>query len=457
MSYLERETFFFIGIAGSGMSALAQFMAFMGKKVLGSDRLFVLEPQHPIKLLLKNLNIELFPQGEAFIPNDATVVVSTAIEDNVPELIKAKNSGLDIIHRTDLLEAITEHYKTIAVAGTSGKSTTTAMIFHILQQAGLEPSIITGAPLLELVSQKIIGNAWLGKGEWLVIEADESDASLTKYRPYIGVILNISLDHKNLDELKNIFSVFANNAQKLVFNANDSFLKKLSNKFISFCFAKKCDFVLDNIKLSWGGTEFKVNGHNISITLLGKHNAINSVAAISASVMAGVNLDIACKSLESFKGIERRMQVIYRGVNYSVIDDYAHNPSKIKAAIETAQTLASQVIAWFQPHGFSPLRLWGNELIDVLAQTLRKNDIFVMSPVYYVGGNVSKDICVNDYVIALKKRGVNSVFLQNRKSLPSLVKENSLPHTVVLLMGARDPLLSYFAQFVANQIIYFDN
>ncbi len=458
MSYLSEEKFFFVGVAGAGMSAIAQFLSFSGKQVLGSDRLFVQEPQHPVISQLKKAGIGLFPQGQAQVPDDALVVVSTAIEETVPEYAQAREKGLTIIHRTDLLRDITEHYKTIAVAGTAGKSTTTAMIFHILQEAGLEPSLITGAPLLSLQSRGIVGNAWHGKGEWLIIEADESDGTLVKYKPQIGLILNIDIDHKELDELMDIFSTFASNSRVVVVNKSNELAASLSRGGVyDFCYEADCSFGVKDVEMSWVGVEFTLRGQRVNIAQLGKHNAMNAAAAIAAAAAAGVDLDQAVRYIASFKGIARRMQVIYRGINFSIIDDYAHNPSKVVAAIETAQQLAGQVIAWFQPHGFSPLKLWGDELVGAVAALLRDEDIFVMSPVYYAGGTAPRDVCARDYIDKLRASGKNAYFLQYRKSLPDLIREKAKPHTVVLLMGARDPLLDYFANYVSNQVIYFDD
>ena len=458
-------TYFFIGVAGSGMSALAQFLAMQGHKVLGSDRLFTQQPEHPIIKQLQKTGIETYQQGQAQIPNNATVIVSTAIEETVPEYKQAVEKKLTILHRTDLLKQITTQYRTIAVTGTSGKSTTTAMIFHILQYAGLEPSLITGAPLIHLQNKGLIGNAWFGKGEWLVIEADESDGTATKYHPEIGVLLNLDLDHKSRDEIKKIFEQFAANSGKLVINKDDVVLAHIKHpKQTSFCVNShtpctdkpNCNFCASDIKMKWTGLEFKINDLPVKLPLLGLHNAQNAVAAVAAATLAGIEIQTATKALEKFHGIFRRMQVIYRGIDFSVIDDFAHNPAKIKSALQSAQQLSNQVIAWFQPHGFSPLKLWGDELVNVLVQTLREQDIFVMSKVYYAGGTAPKDVCARDYIEKLKQAGKKAFFIENRKHLPDFIKPNAQPPTVVLLMGARDPMLDIFANYVSNYVIYFD-
>ncbi len=458
-------TYFFIGVAGTGMSALAQFMAMKGHNVFGSDRLFTLEPQHPIIKQLQAVGIKTFAQGKATVPDDAIVIVSSAIEPSVPEYKQALDKKLKILHRTDLLKQITQNYKTIAVTGTSGKSTTTGMIFHILRQNGLNPSLITGAPLIELKAKGFIGNAFADNGHWLVFEADESDGTATKFSPDIGVILNLDLDHKKPDEIFSIFQKFAYNSQKLIINGSDSKLKDIQHnnktifcpKTIDFTHNKNnCHYQTSDISMDWSGLNFKINQKPAHLPLIGLHNAENALAAVAAATAANIRTSNAIDALSSFKGIFRRMQIIYRGIDFNVIDDFAHNPAKIKSAITSAQMLSHQVIAWFQPHGFSPLKLWGELLVDTLAQILRKHDIFVFSPVYYVGGTAPRDVCARDFAEKLNSLGKNAYFLQNRRNLPDFIRQHANPPTTILLMGARDPMLDYFANYVSNYVIYFD-
>ncbi|MFY7794378.1 MAG: Mur ligase domain-containing protein, partial [Chitinophagaceae bacterium] len=197
------DTWFFVGVAGTGMSALAQFLAGMGKQVSGSDRLFSSEGADPsMRVRLEKAGVKCFEQdGSGITPHTQCVVVSTAVEATTVEYVKATSLGIPILQRSDLLAMISDQYKTIAVSGTSGKSTTTAMIYEILRHAGLSPSIISGAGLTSLIREGRIGNAAVGTGEWLVIEADESDGSIIKYHPAIGVLLNIDKDHKDIDTL----------------------------------------------------------------------------------------------------------------------------------------------------------------------------------------------------------------------------------------------------------------
>jgi UDP-N-acetylmuramate--alanine ligase len=210
------KTVFFIGIAGAGMSAIAQYLAGNGKQVSGSDRYFLPDELNDTRVKLEALGIQCFLQnGEGISKVTDLVVVSTAVEDTVPEVQKAAGLNIPIIKRSELLAFIAASKKTIAVGGTSGKSTTCAMLFDILQYAGSDPSIISGAGLVRLQKQGKIGNAYVGGGDWLVIEADESDGSIVQYKPEVGVLLNVNKDHKEMDVLMEIFSEFRNNTKQL--------------------------------------------------------------------------------------------------------------------------------------------------------------------------------------------------------------------------------------------------
>ena len=206
---------FFIGIAGTGMSAIAQYLAGNGMQVSGSDRYFTPETPNETRTQLEAEGIRCYQQDGSGISSDTDlVVVSTAIEDTVYEVQKAKQSGIPILKRSDVLAMISDSKKTIAVGGTSGKSTVSAMIFDILEHAGFKASIISGAGLTSLINRGKIGNAIAGSGEWLVIEADESDGSIVKYHPHTGILLNIDKDHQEIDELLHLFGEFRNHTDR---------------------------------------------------------------------------------------------------------------------------------------------------------------------------------------------------------------------------------------------------
>jgi UDP-N-acetylmuramate--alanine ligase len=220
---------FFIGVAGVGMSAIAQYLAGIEKNVSGSDRYFKEGVFNDTKEKLEAEGIQCFLQNGDGIKNETDlVVVSTAIEDTVFEVQKAKQLNIPIIRRSELLALIAKSKRTIAVGGTSGKSTTSAMLFDILDKASLEPSIISGAGLVSIIKEGKIGNAKVGVGEWLVIEADESDGSIVQYEPEIGLLLNIDKDHQEIEELMSIFTIFKNNSKKFIVNQSNTLAKQLS-------------------------------------------------------------------------------------------------------------------------------------------------------------------------------------------------------------------------------------
>ncbi|HMK18909.1 MAG TPA: Mur ligase domain-containing protein [Chitinophagaceae bacterium] len=447
---------FFIGIAGTGMSALAQYLQGIGKNVSGSDRYFKEGDFNETKDKLEAEGIKCFLQDGTGI-NDKTdlIVVSTAIEDTVYEVQKAKQLNIPIIKRSELLALIAESKKTIAVGGTSGKSTTTAMLFAILEHAGMQPSIISGAGLTSIIKEGKIGNAKVGKGDWLVIEADESDGSIIYYKPEIGLLLNVDKDHKEIDSLMEIFTTFKRNSKKFVVNQSHPLARKLSADI-------KDDFSIDEkIPARTVAKSFIQNGLSIQFTIdnspftihaLGKHNMENAVAAVSVAHQIGVSLETSAAALKNYEGIYRRSQVYGNKEGVWLIDDYAHNPVKCAASILACQPVAKKVIAWFQPHGYAPTKFLRNDFVDEIAKALRPVDEIWMSEIFYAGGTTTKDISSDDLINDLKAKGVNAFFVENRNDLVSSVRPHLTDNSVLLLMGARDPSLEQFAKQVWSEL-----
>ncbi|HRI25350.1 MAG TPA: Mur ligase family protein [Ferruginibacter sp.] len=447
---------FFIGVAGVGMSAIAQYLQGIGKKVSGSDRYFKEGEFNETKEKLEAEGIRCFLQnGEGITGETDLVVVSTAIEDTVFEVQKAKQLNIPIIRRSELLALIAQSKKTIAVGGTSGKSTTSAMLFDILDRAGLQPSIISGAGLVSIIKQGKIGNAHVGAGEWLVIEADESDGSIVQYRPEIGLLLNIDKDHQEIDELMNIFTIFKNNSKKFIVNQSNALAKKLSQN-------NKNDFSSDeNSAAGYIARNFKQEGFNIqysilniqfSINTIGRHNMENALAAVAVANQVGVDLQTCAEVLQHYEGIYRRNQVLGNKNGIWVIDDYAHNPVKCAAAIKACQPVAQKVVAWFQPHGYGPTRFLRNDFVKEIAEALRPQDEIWMSEIFYAGGTAVKDISSNDLIKDIKATGKNAFFVENRDGFVESVRTHLSGNSVLLLMGARDPSLETFSKKVYEQL-----
>src|SRR5687767_3402298 len=263
LSLSDFQNPFFIGVAGTGMSALAQYLQGIGKNVSGSDRYFKENEFNETKEKLETEGIKCYLQdGSGITGKTDLIVVSTAIEDTVYEVQKARQLGIPIIKRSELLALIAGSKKTIAIGGTSGKSTTTAMLFDILEYAGLQPSIISGAGLVSIIKQGKIGNAKVGAGEWLVIEADESDGSIVQYKPEIGLLLNIDKDHKEIETLLDIFQIFKENSKKFVVNQSHPLAKNFSQN-------SKQDFSWNNSDAGYKATDFSQQGLVISFNING--------------------------------------------------------------------------------------------------------------------------------------------------------------------------------------------
>ncbi len=444
--------YFFIGVAGTGMSAIAQYLSGRGEKVSGSDRLFSKTDKSETQLQLERAGIEChFQDGSGITPDTEAVIVSTAIEESNVEYQKAKSLGIPVIKRSALLAQISDSIKTIAVGGTSGKSTTTAMIFHILQKCGKEPSLITGAGLATLQKQGLIGNAFNGSGEWLVIESDESDGSIVGYHPEIALLLNVERDHKEESELMELFSTFKSHTKKaFIVNSNYPITMSLSQNE-SYNFGTKGNPGIKGSGFEQDGfsIKFNVNGVPCSINAIGTHNMENALAAIAAAVQTGITVEQAVEAIKDFSGIYRRASLVRADQerHLYVVDDFAHNPSEVASAIKACQSITGKVIAYFQPHGFGPLRFMHKELGELVAATLRPNDIFVIGDVYYAGGTVNRDISPEIVSQAIQYLGKNAIFAKDKESCRAEILKNTPERDcTILIMGARDPKLSDYAQ-----------
>ncbi|MEP7238435.1 MAG: Mur ligase domain-containing protein [Ferruginibacter sp.] len=443
---------FFIGVAGVGMSAIAQYLAGIEKNVSGSDRYFKEGEFNETKEKLEAEGIQCFLQnGDGITEETDLVVVSTAIEDTVFEVQKAKQLNIPIIKRSELLALIAKSKRTIAVGGTSGKSTTSAMLFDILDKAGLQPSIISGAGLVSIIKEGKIGNAKVGAGEWLVIEADESDGSIVQYEPEIGLLLNIDKDHQEIDELMSIFGIFKNNSATFIVNQSNALAKKLSQNIAQ-------DFSSDeNSDAGYIATDFNQEGFSITFNIrhstfdiqaIGRHNMENALAAIAVANQIGVNLETCASALKNYEGIYRRTQVLGNKNGVWVIDDYAHNPVKCAAAIMSCQPVANKVVAWFQPHGYGPTRFLRDDFVKEIAAALRPQDEIWMSEIFYAGGTAVKDISANDLINDIKALGKNAFFVEDRNLFVETIRPHLSENSVLLLMGARDPGLEAFSRSV---------
>lgn len=464
---------FFIGIAGTGMSAIAQYLAGTGKKVSGSDRYFQAGVPNDTREKLEAEGISCFPQdGSGITEKTDLVIVSTAIEDTVYEVQKARLAGIPILKRSEILAIIAAKKKTIAVGGTSGKSTVSAMIFDILEHAGFDASIISGAGLSSLIRKGKIGNAKAGTGEWLVIEADESDGSIVNYHPTTGILLNIDKDHQEIDELIRLFRQFRDNTtNRFITNQGNKLAAGLSvNKAADFADTEKLveeikesqlTSVNDIKKIGFKATNFIQKGFSIQFAIegipfrmnsIGRHTMENALAAVAAVVPLGISLQHCAEALSTYEGIYRRHQLIAEQDGIVVIDDYAHNPAKCAASIRACQPVAPRLIAWFQPHGYGPTRFLRKDFVEEISSALRPEDEIWMSEIFYAGGTATKDISAGDLINDLQQKGCRAFFEEDKEKMATVLKPRLTSPCVVLLMGARDPDLEAFAKRFTGEL-----
>ena len=350
----------FIGIGGAGMSGLALVAHALGASVTGSDRA---ASSYSERLVAAGLE-PVIGHDAANLPEGAEVVVSTAISSANPELAAAVEAGAPVLHRGDLLGEVTRLKPTVAIAGTHGKTTTSSMAAHVLVSCGRSPSYLIGGELRTTGT-----NAAWGSGEWLVVEADESDRSFLKLAPALAVVTNVELDHhstyRSVFEVEEAFASFVGGAARSAAWTEVSLPVPVSETFG----IEAGDLTASSVSLSPAGSSFVVDGVPVSLRVPGRHNVLNALAALVACREAGVPVAEAAPALASFTGARRRFEP--RGVTSSgavVYDDYAHHPTEVRATLEAARTLAPRrVVACFQPHLYSRTRMLAGEFGAALA------------------------------------------------------------------------------------------
>ena len=438
----------FAGVAGSGMSALAQYVAQRGGSASGSDRSFDQGGHGAGRALLEQRGVSILPQDGSGVAGDcAAVVVSTAVEAEVPDFAEARRLGVPLVHRSELLAHFVAERRTVAISGTSGKSSTVAMTFEILRGAGLDPSVITGGELVALQREGLWGNAWAGRSELLVIEADESDGSLVRYAPAVGVVLNLQRDHKEMDEVAAMFRTFRAQTREAFVVGEAENLQPLAEGATVFGF-NACGLRGEALEEGPRGSTFQVQGTAFSLPVPGRHNVENALAAIAACRALGVPLAAMVAPLAGFCGVARRFQSVGSRRGVEVVDDFGHNPAKIAASIRTAHLRSRRVLALFQPHGFGPLRFLRADFVDTFAQVLQPQDRLWLLEAYYAGGTAIRDLSAADVVADIQQRGVQAQFAPSREWLVAQLALEAREGDLVLVMGARDPSLTAFAQAI---------
>lgn len=446
----------FAGVAGSGMSALAQFVVMKGGRASGSDRSFDRGQRPEARAQLEALGVGIHPQDGSGLAGDcAALVISTAVEEDVPDVAAARRLGVPVLHRSELLAHLVARYRTVAITGTSGKSTTVAMAFEILRGAGLDPSVITGGELVALQREGRWGNAWAGASDLLVIEADESDGSVVRYQPAVGVILNLQRDHKEMDAVAEMFRTFRAQVRETAVVGEAENLREFAGGAVVFGFGEGAGLRPEALSLGAESSAFRVRGTDFRLPVPGLHNVENALAAMAACEALGVPLEAMAAPLAAFQGVARRFQVLGTARGVTVVDDFGHNPAKVAASIRTAHLRVSgggRVLAVFQPHGFGPLKFLRADFVAAFAAELAPEDRLWFLEVFYAGGTAPREICSADVVGDLVAAGVAAELAPDRAWLTERLALEAKAGDLILVMGARDPSLTDLARQVLRRL-----
>jgi len=446
--------YFFCGIGGSGMLPLALILQGKGAEIAGSDRSRD-QGRTPEKFaFLEGHGIALYPQDGSGVSDPAvTLVVSAAVESSVPDVAAAQRIGAKLETRAQLLaELFNAAHCGIAVAGTSGKSTTTGMLGWILHATGRDPTIMNGAVMKNFVRPEIpFASAVVGKGDIFVSEVDESDGSIALYNPHIAVLNNIAHDHKSMEELRGLFGAFLDRATTAVVNLDNAEAAALAGaNALTFSFADSSAHVFgSDVVPAQDGIVFSVREGGdvarVKLPVPGRHNAANGLAALAAARAAGVPLADAAEALSHFAGVKRRLEVVGSAGGIAVIDDFAHNPDKIAATLSTLHDFPGRLLVMFQPHGYGPLKLMRDGFIDVFAEQLASEDVLVMPEPVYFGGTVDRAVASGEIVAGITAKGRNAFSCPDRITSGEKIVALARPGDRIVVMGARDDTLSQFA------------
>ena len=459
--------YFFCGVGGTGMTPLALIIQAKGGRVEGSDRALDQGRNTERFDFLRARGVLLHPQDGSGIRRAAqTLVTSTAVEDTVADVQAARRIGAAVTTRARLLaQLFNAAAVSVGVAGTSGKSTTVGMIGWILHRAGKSPTIMNGADMKNFIAAGApFASARVGSGEFFVSEVDESDGSIAFFKPRVAVLNNISLDHKSLDELRSLFRDFIAKAATVVINLDNAETAALladmkPRQAVTYSLrGAQADLTASAPVRSPTGMAFEVKapqtGETVAIALKvpGLHNMANALAALSAAKACGVPLAAAASYLSEFSGIRRRLEVVGTANEITLIDDFAHNPDKIAATLETMHAFPGRLLLMFQPHGYGPIRLMKNELVDCFANGMRDEDVLVMPEPVYFGGTVDRSVGSRDITGEIERRGRKAVAFADRSACGDRLLDLARRGDRIVVMGARDDSLSHFSRELLERI-----
>ena len=459
--------YFFCGVGGSGMTSLALIVQARGGRVEGSDRALDQGRNAERFDFLRARGIRLHPQDGSGISRSSQIVVtSAAVEETVPDVQAARRIGATIVTRARLLAQLFNSSNfSVGVAGTSGKSTTVGMIGWILHCAGKSPTIMNGADMKNFIdADSPFASARVGDGDIFVSEVDESDGSIEFFDPRLAVVNNISLDHKSLGELRTLFRGVIAKAQTVVLNLDNPETEALlvglkPGQAVTYSLAAAQAHLLASLPVrSPAGIAFQVKARDtgeaveVALKVPGLHNVANALAALSAARACGVPLAAAAAHLGEFSGIRRRLEVVGTVNEITVIDDFAHNPDKISATLETMHAFPGRLLVMFQPHGYGPIRLMRDALVDCFANRLHGDDVLLMPEPIYFGGTVDRSVGSSDIVREIERRGRKALALPDRSACGDSLVKLARRGDRIVVMGARDDSLSQFARELLRRL-----
>ena len=444
----SNEVVHFIGIGGIGMSGLAQIMNNMGFTIQGSD----LNQNKNTDRLIKT-GIKVFIGHHQKNLNKTTmIVISSAVKKNNMELIAARHKKLPVFKRGEMLANIVALKKNIVITGSHGKTTTTSLVANILVEAGLDPTVINGG-----VINSLKNNAQLGKGEWAVIESDESDGSFLKLPITYSIVTNLDKEHLDFygsfEKLKKSFFNFIEKTPsfgKSLICIDNNYLKSLLTKcktrnFLTYGFDKNSNYQITNVRKNKNFSIFDLKLkfpfsrittiRNIVVNLIGDHNITNATASIAIALNLGVKVSKIKKALKKFLGIQRRFTKVFSFEKKEFYDDYAHHPTEIEAVLNSARQVHKnrKIICVFQPHRYSRINALKNEF----ALSFKSSDAVVLCPVYSAGEKTMYNFNQDNFSrLISKKSKIQVINIKNQKELKNYFKKNLLEDEMIICMGA---------------------
>jgi UDP-N-acetylmuramate--alanine ligase len=448
---LAGKRFHFIGAGGIGMSGLAALLVKHKAIVTGSDQTdsVVIE-----RLRQSGADIKIGHKEHNLNPTADAVVISAAIREDNPELMLARREGIKVYKYAEALGRVFNFYSGVAISGTHGKSTTSAWLAYILKNAGLDPTFIVGADIPQLG-----GNSGVGDGKWFVAEACEYDRSFLNLKPQIGCILNIEADHldyyKDEAEIVEAFRGFALGVKPggvIIANGEDknvcqiildSRLRGNDRKIETFGFGEGCNYHADNIEENNGLYEFDVY-HNKELlgraktSIPGKHNVANALAVVASAVNAGIEPDTVLQILSGFTGVDRRLMLKAQLNGITILDDYAHHPTEIRASLKAIREHYRPKRLWcvFQPHQYSRTRF----LLDDFAESFKLADITIVPEIYFVRDSLQSKKEVNAQVLVdrIRAKASEAIFIDGFDEICDYLAKQVRKGDVVVTMGAGD-------------------